>query len=180
MKFPRLGNPFRRDRNVNDSREHLSFHGWILARAEERVAREAAARTRTLLKWLFAVGILALIFFALTACKATAIDNIQARAPFQTVIISDSMVPLLQVADVVEVVPADYDQLKAGQIIAYRPYFSRSPFNYVHQLKKKRVLINGKVAWVVQGINNPKPDDSFLTRQNFVGVVTLTKKACKP
>lgn len=113
-----------------------------------------------------------ILLAALSAGCTTAPVSVQTREPFTTVIISGSMLPLLHIAQEVEVVPADYDQLQVGQVVAYRPYFSRSPFNYVHMLKAKR----GNY-WVVQGINNPKPDDSFMTRENFVGLVVIGKKA---
>lgn len=119
------------------------------------------------------ITVLALLVILLVSAGgcSTAPMSMQTSVPYTSIVISESMLPLLQVSAEITVVPFDYDALQAGQVAAYRPYFSRSAFNYVHQLKEKR-----GDWWVMQGINNAKPDDSFMTRENFVGLVVIKKQ----
>lgn len=101
---------------------------------------------------------------------ASAPASIQTRVPFRDQLVTgNSMLPLIPIGTHYTVFPADYDSLQPGQLVAYVPYFARPKgAYYVHQLQVKR-----GDYWVVKGINNAKADDSFMTRENFIGIVKL-------
>jgi signal peptidase len=91
--------------------------------------------------------------------------------PFM-VVPSTSMVPTLNVGDLIVVRGVDATTVAPGDIIVFNvpsPYDSYTPSPVVHRVVDVRIE-NGKLAFVTQGDNLPSPDSWLVPAENVIGV----------
>ena len=87
------------------------------------------------------------------------------------VVVSESMVPELQVGDMLLIKQVDYDSLQVGDIIAYEQEINEKTVVIVHRIYEiKDNYIRTK------GDNNPDVDTWIATKHNLVGKVIYNFK----
>lgn len=121
-------------------------------------------------RWTYTLGSLACVCLALflSGCRTEAV-----KRPALTALIPHegrSMVPTFSEDGMVFVqLFAGYDDLRQGDVVIY---FDERRNGYIMH----RIVAKQLDWWIVQGDNratNPRPDRSFVTRENYVGKVVL-------
>ena len=87
----------------------------------------------------------------------------------------NSMEPVISEKDVVVVLPADYKDLKIGDIIVYKHEIEGNEFSFTHRIVAIEYE-NGdgeEVRILTKGDNLPAPDDYFVRSSQIVGTVVL-------
>jgi signal peptidase len=88
------------------------------------------------------------------------------------VVESTSMLPTLKEGDMLLLRGVkDENGIEIGEIIVFYNPNPNSPERIVHRVKETR-LINGELYFITKGDNNPIPDQSPVSQENVIGVVS--------
>ncbi|MCS7386087.1 MAG: signal peptidase I [Candidatus Methanomethylicota archaeon] len=116
---------------------------------------------------------LILAFAATQGIQLGAKYILQVETPF-VVVASGSMIPTLNVGDILIVRGVNPESLQVGDIIVFKPpspYWRGMP--WVHRIIDKKVRNDGLVFFRTKGDANQAPDPFWISAENVIGKVLL-------
>lgn len=81
------------------------------------------------------------------------------------VVTTDSMVPTLSVGEIIIGVPVEPEEIKAGDIVAYRVDEKNL---WLQPVIVHRVIEVTDEGFIFQGDNNPEPDNAIVTKEQIL------------
>lgn len=103
----------------------------------------------------------------------------QSIVPYKLVLVaSGSMIPTMEIHSIAVLEYCDTSEVEVGDIVVY--WDDNKQYSIVHRIIEETTNDNGETGYIVQGDNNPIPDNTIIDNSNILGKIVYINNDIVP